>query len=167
MRLPDAFIIDIQDRWDNLENSKWGIGELIGDLLVEYPVLERTVLLKAIVSNTTCNYSSLDDYERVYRYWQNEERYDLNWSQMRACISSDIKDQRKLALLATEKRLSADKIYRFKTGKTWREDVERLSSKLRRVISENEIPKKIAPDLMIASRALEQALLVAVRIPEV
>ncbi len=154
IQLPDEFYAQIQARWDRLEDEKWLLGKDLFELLDEFPVLGRAELLRSTVANTTCRYSSIDDYERVYRCWHNESRYDLNWSQMRACISKDINSQRDWAVRASEGKLSAEKIYRMKTGKDKWDDIQGVIDRLGIITKNNGFEENEKAHIAIATCAL-------------
>ncbi len=86
--------------------------------------------------------------------WTNVSRYDLNWSQMRACISKDINSQRDWAVRASEGKLSAEKIYRMKTGKDKWDDIQGVIDRLQVITRNNGFKENEKAHIAIATCAL-------------
>ena len=75
------------------ESYQWAIGDLITDVLAEFPQIKRANLLKQLADRTGSDRSTLRDRHNCAQFFPSEVRKEfdmLTYSQLRACKSAGV-----------------------------------------------------------------------------
>ena len=91
VQLPEQVIEALRQLLNDGERYQWAVGDLITDVLAEFPDVKRAELIRQLADRTGADRSTLRDRHNVARFYPIEVRkqYDmLTWSQLRACKSA-------------------------------------------------------------------------------
>ncbi len=88
IQLPDEVIESLRQLLDDSESYQWATGDFVIDVLVEFPQVKRSDLIKQMADRTGADRSTLRDRHNMAEFYPKEvrEEFDmLSYSQLRGC----------------------------------------------------------------------------------